>query len=75
VTGERLLVEHCLHLRTQAVESSPHIGHAGGDPYPCSGAELDHLGKLSRINRNNTGSAPHSTLICQYQLKIPHSAG
>jgi len=63
VTGKRLLVEHCLHLRTQAVETTTHVGHAGSDPYPRSGAELDHLRRLSRIDRNNTGSAPHSTLI------------
>ena len=63
VTGERLLIEYGLHLRTQAVETTTHIGHAGGDPYPRSGAEFDHLRKLSRIDRNNTGSAPHSTLI------------
>ena len=63
VTGEGLLVEHCLHLRTQAVKSAPHIGHARGDPYPRSRTELDHLRRLSRIDRNSNGSAPHSTLI------------
>src|ERR1035438_8875563 len=31
VTGERLLIEHRLHLRTQAVETPTHIGHAGSD--------------------------------------------
>jgi len=63
MTGERLLLEHCLHLRTQAVETSPQIGHAGGDPNPRSSAEFDHLRRLSRIDFNSTGSAPLSTLI------------
>ena len=63
VTGERLLLKHRLHLRTETLEAAPHVGHAGGDPYPRSGAQLNHLCKLSRIDRSNTGSAPHSTLI------------
>ena len=63
VTGERLLLKHRLHLRTETLEAAPHVGHAGGDPYPRSGAELDRLCKLSRIDRSNTGSAPHSALI------------
>ena len=63
VTGERLLLKHRLHLSTETLEASPHVGHAGGDPYPRSGAQFDHLCKLSRIERSNTGSAPLSTLI------------
>ena len=63
VSGERLLFKHGLHLRTQAIETTTHIGHAGGDPYPRSGAKFDHLRRLSRIDRNSTGSAPLSTLI------------
>jgi hypothetical protein len=34
VAGERLLLQHCLHLSTQAIKASAHIGHAGSDPYP-----------------------------------------
>ena len=34
VTGERLLVEHRLHLRAQTVETAPHVGHPGRDPDP-----------------------------------------
>ncbi len=63
VSGERLLFENGLHLRTQAIETTTHIGHPGGDPYLRSGAEFDHLRKLSRIDRNSAGSAPLSTLI------------
>jgi hypothetical protein len=63
MTGERLLVEHGLHLRAQTVETAPHVGHAGGDPdlRPCAG--FNHLRRLSRIERNSAGSAPLSTLI------------
>jgi hypothetical protein len=43
--------------------SATHIGHAGGQPYLRSGAQIDHLRKLSRINLSNAGSAPLSTLI------------
>jgi hypothetical protein len=63
VAGERLLLKHRLHLRTETLEAAPHIGHPGGDPYPRSGAQFDHLCKLSKIDRNRTGSAPLSTLI------------
>jgi hypothetical protein len=58
-----LLFKHGLNLRTQAIETTPHIGHSGGDPYLGSGAKIDHLRKLSRINLNNAGSAPLSALI------------
>ena len=45
-----MLFENRLHLRTQAIETATHVGHAGGDPYLRSGAEFDHLRKLSRID-------------------------
>jgi hypothetical protein len=63
MSGERLLFENGLHLRTQAIETTTHIGHPGGDPYLRSSAEIDHLRKLPRIDRNSAASAPHSTLI------------
>jgi hypothetical protein len=63
MSGERLLLENDLHLRTQTVEATPHVGHTGGDPDPGSGAQFDHLRKLSRIDLNSAGSAPLSTLI------------
>ena len=53
MAGERLLLQHRLHLRTQAIETTPHIRHAGGNPDLRSRAKLDHLRKLSRIERNN----------------------
>jgi hypothetical protein len=63
VTGERLLVEHRLHLRAQTVEATPHVGHAGCEPDLRPGAKFNHLRRLSRIERSNAGSAPLSTLI------------
>src|SRR5277367_1172574 len=63
MSGERLLFEHRLHLRTQAIESATHVGHAGGQPDLRSGAKIDHLRKLSRIECSSDGSAPRSTLI------------
>jgi hypothetical protein len=61
--GERLLLENGLHRRTQTVETSPHVVHAGGDPDPRPGAEFDHWRRHSRIERNSAGSAPPSTRI------------
>jgi hypothetical protein len=63
VAGERLLVEYGLDPRAQTVETSPHARHAGRKSDPRSGAKLDHLRRLSRIERNSPGSAPLSTLI------------
>ena len=63
VSGERLLVEHGLHLRTQTVEATTHVGHAGCKPDLRPGSKFNHLRKLSRIERSNIGSAPRSTLI------------
>jgi hypothetical protein len=63
VPGERLLFKNGLYLRAQTIETTTHIGHAGGDPYPRSGAQFDHLRKLSRIDLTSTASAPLSTLI------------
>ena len=45
------------------MKTATHVGDTGSDPYPRSGAQFDHLRKLSRIDLNNTGSAPLSTLI------------
>src|SRR5664279_3242579 len=63
VSREWLLFKYGLHLCTEPVETTAHIGHASGDPDPRSSAEFNHLRKLSRIKRNSTGSAPLSTLI------------
>jgi hypothetical protein len=63
MSGERLLFENRLHLCTQAVETTPQIRHTGSNPYPRSGAKLDHWSRLSRTERNSAGSAPLSTLI------------
>ena len=63
MSGERLLFEHGLHLRTQTVETTTHVGHASGQPYLRSCAKFDHLRKLSRTNLSSDGSAPRSALI------------
>jgi hypothetical protein len=60
---KRLLLQYGLHLRTEAVKAAAHIRHARGDPDPGSCRKLDHLPKLSRIERTRTGSAPLSTVI------------
>jgi hypothetical protein len=60
---ERPLIKHCLDLCTETLKSTPHIRHAGSDPDLRSGAKLDHLRRLSRIEHNSTRSAPVSTLI------------
>ena len=43
VSGERLLLKNGLHLRTQTIEATAHIGHAGGDPDLRSCAEARSL--------------------------------
>ena len=63
LSGERLLLENSLHPCAQAIETTTHIGDAGGDPYLRSGAKFDHLRKLSGIDLTSTASAPFSTLI------------
>ncbi len=63
VTREGLFVEHRLHLRTQSIEASTHVCHAGSQPYLRACAKLNHLRRLSRIERNSAGSAPLSTVI------------
>jgi hypothetical protein len=63
MSGKRLLVEHGLHLRAQAIESTTQVGHAGCQPDLRSCAKIDQLRKLSRIDLSSDGSAPRSTLI------------
>jgi hypothetical protein len=63
MAGEWLLLERVLHLRTQPIEATAQIRHAGRKPDLRPGWRLGHLLKLSRINRTNEGSAPLSTLI------------
>ena len=52
-----------LHLRTQTIETAPHVGDAGCDPDLRSCGKLDHLQRLSRMDRTSIGSAPLSTLM------------
>jgi phage portal protein BeeE len=42
MSGEWLLLENGLHLRTQTIEATPHVGHAGRKPDPRPGAKFDH---------------------------------
>jgi hypothetical protein len=43
--------------------STTHIRYPGRDPDPRSCRQIDHFRRLSRIERSNAASAPHSTLI------------
>ena len=52
MSGEWLLLEHGLHLRTQTVETTAHIGHAGGDPDLRSCAEVRSLAQTLK-NRSH----------------------
>ena len=48
MSGERLLMQYRLYLRTQAGKPSAHICNTGGNPYLRSRAQLDRGRKLSR---------------------------
>ena len=63
VAGERLLVQHGLHLRTEPIEAAAHVRDTCRNPdlRPCR--KLDHWRRLSWIDRKSTASAPLSTLI------------
>ena len=63
MSGEGLLLKHGLHLSAQPIEAAAHVGHARGNPYPGPGRKLDHLRKLSRMERTKVKSAPLSTQI------------
>jgi hypothetical protein len=63
VTRERLLIQYRLDLRTEALKATSQIRNTGSNPDPRSRTKFDHLRKLSRIERNSTGSAPLSTQI------------
>jgi hypothetical protein len=63
VAREWLLLERVLHLRAEPIEATAQIRHAGRNPDLRPRWRLDHLRKLSRINRTSEGSAPLSTLI------------
>src|SRR5581483_2685391 len=54
---------HVLYLRTQSIESAAQIRHSCCNPDLGPDRKLDHWRRLSRIERNRTGSAPLSTLI------------
>ena len=59
---KRLLLQNRLHLRTEAIETAPHIGHAGGKPYPGPCGKMNHWRRLSSTQRSSRGSAPLSTV-------------
>jgi len=63
MTGERLLLQDGLNLRTESIEAATKISHASSQPDlgPCG--KMDHLRRLSRTQRKSAGSAPLSTLI------------
>jgi hypothetical protein len=47
MTGQRLLLEHRLHLSTEPMKAAAHVGHARCDPDPGSCRECNHERKLS----------------------------
>jgi hypothetical protein len=51
---EGLLVENCLHLRTQLVKAAPHVRHACSNPDLRASAQTDHGSRLSNTTRNRT---------------------
>ena len=63
MTGERLLVQHVLHLRTQSIEPATQIRHSCCNPDLGPNRKLDHWRRLSSRVRSNVGLAPLSTLI------------
>src|SRR6202051_4248601 len=63
VSGERLLMQHVLHLRTQSIETAAQVRHSCCNPDLGPNWKLDHLRRLSRIDRTRDESAPLSTLI------------
>ena len=60
MTREGLLLQYRLHLRTEAIETATHIGHAGGKPDPGPCGKMNHWRRLSSTQRNSRGSAPLS---------------
>jgi hypothetical protein len=50
VTGERLLVENCLHLPAQTVETTTEVGHAGCKPDLRPGAKFNHCADFQGSN-------------------------
>ena len=61
--GEWLLMQYVLYLRTQSIKAATQIRHSCRNPDLRSRRKLDHLRRLSRIERTRDGSAPRSTLI------------
>jgi hypothetical protein len=53
MSGEWLLLKRGLHLGAEPIETATHVGHAGGNPDPRSCRKLDHLLKLSMIERSS----------------------
>ncbi len=62
VTGERLLFEHRLHLRTQTRKSPAHVRHARRDPYLRVRRRRDRSDHVSRhpstVRRVSPSTAP-----------------
>ncbi len=63
MSGERLLMQNVLHLRTQPIKSAAQVRHSGRNPDLGPNRKLDHWTRLSSRVRSNVGSAPLSTLI------------
>src|SRR5580658_10554132 len=70
MTGKRTLVHHRLHHPTQSRETSPQIGHSGGDPNPCSRWQTDHRAKHSSTVRSATTSTDPAIWIVPFDTWI-----
>src|SRR3569833_165945 len=63
MSGERLLLQNVLHMRTQPIKSAAQVRHSCCNPDLGPDRKLDHRRRLSSRVRSNVGSAPLSTLI------------
>lgn len=62
VPAERIPFKHGLHLGGETVESGPHVGHAGSQPYTRAARKTDHVSAsaAARNVRNTTRSVAAS---------------
>src|ERR1700730_17392970 len=63
MTGERLLLEHRLHLGAESMKATAHVGHTSCDPDPCSCRKPNHERRLWSTARTIAGSTLPSILI------------
>jgi hypothetical protein len=59
MAAEKIGFERCLHLRSQAIEAGPHIGHAGSDLDAYTRRQTHHARRLWKILASIIASACH----------------